>query len=122
VRDYLSYRNVDVVLDGVGGAAGRAAFDLLAIGGRFIMFGWSAGEATQFTSEDLVERALTVRVAGPHMIKRAGGMRVLETQALAEAAAGLLVPQVTRFALKDAAAAHQALETRRTVGKVVLQP
>jgi NADPH2:quinone reductase len=122
VRRFLGGRDVSVVLDGVGGEAGRVSFDLLGSGGRFVIFGWSAGEATQFTTADVLGRALTVIAAGPHMIQRAGGMRALESQALAEASAGLLVPRVTRFALRKAAAAHRALETRGTTGKVVLEP
>lgn len=43
-------------------------------------------------------------------------------EALAWAASGRLVPAVQAFALKDAAAAHNALESRATVGKVVLVP
>ncbi|MGY5106039.1 zinc-binding dehydrogenase, partial [Streptomyces sp. 900105245] len=31
-------------------------------------------------------------------------------------------PAVTRFPLAEAAAAHRALENRRTTGKVVLEP
>ncbi|MEU1450729.1 zinc-binding dehydrogenase [Streptomyces avermitilis] len=46
----------------------------------------------------------------------------LELRALAEAAAGRLTPALQRFPLADAAAAHRALESRRTVGKVVLEP
>ena len=34
---------VTVALDGVGGEAGRAALELLARGGRHVVFGWSAG-------------------------------------------------------------------------------
>ena len=48
--------------------------------------------------------------------------RELEASALAEAAAGRLVPLLTRFRLADAAAAHTALESRATVGKTVLIP
>ena len=55
------------------------------------------------------------------MIQKAGGdIRVLEERAMAEAAAGRLRPAVQRFPLAEAAAAHRALETRGTVGKVVL--
>ncbi|MEU0159318.1 zinc-binding dehydrogenase [Streptomyces sp. NPDC006261] len=46
----------------------------------------------------------------------------LETHALTEAAAGRLRPAVQRYPLADAAAAHRALETRGTIGKVVLEP
>ncbi|MFC7722249.1 zinc-binding dehydrogenase [Nonomuraea recticatena] len=49
-------------------------------------------------------------------------MRRLEERALAQVANGLLDPLVQRFALSDAAAAHAALESRRTTGKVILIP
>ncbi|MFE3795507.1 zinc-binding dehydrogenase [Nocardia tengchongensis] len=42
--------------------------------------------------------------------------------ALAEAAAGRLRPAVQSFPLAAAAAAHHALESRATTGKVVLLP
>lgn len=56
------------------------------------------------------------------MIEKGGGLRALETRALAEAAAGRLRPAVQRYPLAEAAAAHRALETRGTMGKVVLEP
>ncbi|XVV04962.1 zinc-binding dehydrogenase [Actinosynnema sp. CA-248983] len=72
---------------------------------------------------DLFERGLSVMVAvGPHVARRAGGVRALEARALGEAAAGRFVPVVQAFPLVEAAAAHAALEGRRTSGKVVLVP
>lgn len=123
VRGALGDRDVTVVLDGVGGDLGRSAFELLGDSGRFVMFGYSAGELTRITSSDLVERGLTATWAlGPAILSRPGGIRALEHKALAEAAEGRLVPAVTRFALDQAAEAHMALEQRRTFGKVVLIP
>ncbi|NSC22594.1 zinc-binding dehydrogenase [Streptomyces albus subsp. chlorinus] len=113
---------VSVVLDGVGGTLGRQALHTLAPGGRHILHGWAGGAPTEITTGDLIERRLTATWAlGPHMVPD-GGWGVLEKEALAEAAAGRLTPLVTRFPLKDAAAAHQALGERRTHGKVVLEP
>jgi NADPH2:quinone reductase len=123
VREALDGREVTVALDGVGGEPGRAALDLLGAGGRLVLFGWSSGEPTRFTSADLFERGLSASVAlGPRILKIPGGLRGLEERSLAEAAAGRLVPAVQAFALEDAAAAHTALETRATTGKVVLVP
>jgi NADPH:quinone reductase len=124
VRAALGDRQATVLLDGVGGAAARAAFDLLAPAGRVVLFGWSSGERLQFTSADLYDRGLAATVAvGPRMLQRPGGLRGLEARALDEAAAGRMVPHVGRtFPLVEAAAAHRALEARDTMGKVVLVP
>ncbi|WP_406406728.1 zinc-binding dehydrogenase [Streptomyces sp. NBC_01643] len=121
-------RRATVVYDSVGGVTGRAAVDLLGKGGQHIVFGWSGeglhnGSPLTFTDEELSERGITSEsVLGPAMMQKAGGLRVLEERALAEAAAGRLRPAVQRFPLAEAAAAHRALETRGTMGKVVLVP
>lgn len=123
VRATLEGRELTVALDGVGGTLGRQALELLGPGGRLILYGWSSGAATRFDAGDLYRAGLTATVAlAPGLLRRPGVLRGLETEALAAAAAGRLRPLLTRFALRDAAAAHAALEERRTVGKVVLVP
>jgi NADPH2:quinone reductase len=124
VRDALDGAAATVVLDGVGGGTGRQALELLGTGGRVVVFGWSSGEPTPITTMDVVGRGITVDGAvGPRILRRPGGLRALETAALAAVAAGELTPLVNApFALADAAAAHVALQTRATVGKVVLKP
>lgn len=124
VRKELDDREVTVAFDGVGGELGRGALELLGAGGRFVLYGYSSGIPTQITTADLFSRGISASAAiGPRIMKRPGGLRDLETKALAEAAAGRLVPLIgPRFALADAAAAHRALETRATVGKTVLVP
>ncbi|MEV7614110.1 zinc-binding dehydrogenase [Streptomyces sp. NPDC089799] len=131
VRTFLGERRATVVFDSVGGEPGRAAVDLLGPGGQHLVFGWSSGGLHEggpltFTEEELAARGITSEgVLGPAMLGRVGGdnpVRVLETRALAEAAAGRLVPAVHRFPLSEAAEAHRALERRGTMGKVVLEP
>ncbi|CCH28459.1 zinc-binding dehydrogenase [Actinosynnema sp. NPDC047251] len=119
----LGGREVTAVLDGVGGGLGRGAVDLLAPGGRVVMFGSSSGAPTEVTTADLFDRALSATVGvGPHVVKRAGGLRALESRALADAAAGRFTPVVRSYGLACAARAHEELESRHTVGKVVLVP
>ncbi|MET9391582.1 zinc-binding dehydrogenase [Streptomyces sp. NPDC006624] len=123
VRTRLGGRGATVVLDGVGGDVAREAVALLGPGGRHLVFGWS-GEGVKDGGPYLVE-GVSEEVLGPAMLRRAGGpdpLRTLELRALAEAAAGRLTPAVQRFPLAEAAAAHRALETRGTTGKVVLEP
>ncbi|MEV6169129.1 zinc-binding dehydrogenase [Streptomyces sp. NPDC051954] len=123
VRAFLGGRAATVVFDGVGGDVARAAVDLLGPGGQHLVFGWS-GEGLQDGAAYVVE-GVTEQVLGPVMMRKAGGpnpVRTLELRALAEAAEGRLTPAVQRFPLADAAAAHRALESRGTTGKVVLEP
>jgi NADPH:quinone reductase len=123
VRGALDGREVTVALDGVGGAVGRGALELLGAGGRLILFGFSSGTPTELSASDLFGRGITISAAiGPRMAQRPGGLRDLEEQALAAAADGRLVPLVQRFALAQAAAAHEAIESRATIGKTVLVP
>ncbi|MDO8209014.1 zinc-binding dehydrogenase [Conexibacter sp. CPCC 206217] len=123
VREQLGDYALTVAFDGVGGALGRSAMQLLAPGGRLILYGWSSGTATEVTTDDLYAGGLTVSAAvGPAISRRPGGLRGLERDALAAAASGALVPAVQTFPLAEAAAAHTALERRATRGKVVLVP
>ncbi|MEU3333503.1 zinc-binding dehydrogenase [Streptomyces sp. NPDC006668] len=119
VRAHLGGRFATVVFDGVGGEIAREAVALLGPGGKHIVFGWSSG-GVRDGSPYLVE-GVSEQVLGPVMTKNAS-IRTLELRALAEATAGRLTPAVQRFPLADAAAAHHALQTRRTTGKVVLEP
>jgi NADPH2:quinone reductase len=112
-----------LLLDGVGGDAGRAGLELLGPGGRILIFGWSAGRPTELTTADLLGRSLTAGVAlGPALLRGSGGIRRLEERSLAAVAAGHWTIPTTGFPLAEAARAHEALEGRRTTGKVVLVP
>jgi NADPH:quinone reductase len=114
----LGDRDITVLLDGVGGASGQQAFELLGVGGRVLMFGWSGGGSIQFTQNDLMARGLTAGWAIG--AKLASQLRTLEAAALEETASGRWQALTTTFPLSEAAAAHRALETRATTGKVVL--
>jgi NADPH:quinone reductase len=121
VRSGLGGRELTLLFDSVGGKPGRAAFELLGVGGRVVMFGYSSGVPLELSAMDLWSRSLTATAAiGPRVARRPGGLRDLETASLAALGEGRLTPVTTVFPLREAAAAHRALEGRDTVGKVVL--
>jgi hypothetical protein len=109
VRERLGDREVSVVLDGVGGEAGHAAMELLGIGGRHILFGWSAGQPTDVTTADIMGRGLTVTA-----IDR-GCCRTCElaTRALDEAASGR-PSRSSSTSRSTERPTHAAVEARRS--------
>ncbi|WP_063997403.1 zinc-binding dehydrogenase, partial [Streptomyces phaeochromogenes] len=124
VRHFLGDRRATIVFDGVGGDTARKSVELLtASDAKHLVFGWSGAglhDGTPYLVEGVSESVL-----GPVMMQKTGGpnpIRTLELRALTEAAEGRLTPAVQRFPLSQAAAAHSALETRNTIGKVVLEP
>ncbi|WP_422734377.1 zinc-binding dehydrogenase [Micromonospora sp. WMMD558] len=114
------FGGVTLVYDGVGGPVGRSALELLDPGGRFMMFGWSAGEATRVETADLIGRGLTVGWLGQRMRALPGGIPGLAARSLELTGRGWWRPLVTTYPLADAARAHADLEGRRALGKVVL--
>jgi NADPH2:quinone reductase len=124
LRDAAGGRPITLALDGVGGATGRAAFELVAPRGRMIVFGWASGEPMPLTVGDLYASGVAIAAGiGAAVVNRPGGIRGLAEAALDELAAGRLRPLVNPpFALADAADAHRAIESRATIGKVVLAP
>jgi NADPH2:quinone reductase len=109
---------VDVVFDGVGGDIGLAAFGLLGDGGRFCPFGMASGGFTPVGPDLARERGVVVLRSGPPDAER---VRALSKAALDEAAAGRIRPVIGQeFRLSQAAAAHEAIEARTTIGKTLL--
>ncbi|WKX71073.1 zinc-binding dehydrogenase [Streptomyces sp. XD-27] len=116
-----------VVMDSVGGELARGAVALLGSGGRHLVISWSSGSPLELTEEETAARGIVSRslFGGPewrNLIDTPEKLRALEDEAMAAVASGQLVPAVQRFPLSEAAAAHRALETRGTMGKVVLTP
>jgi NADPH2:quinone reductase len=122
VRAALRDQPITVGLDGVGGDIGAQTMDLVSPGGRLVLFGYSSGVPTDINFWRLYSTGVQVAVAlGPHTFGE-GRMRGLEERALVAAASGQWRPLIQRFPLREAAAAHAAIEARATTGKVVLVP
>ena len=116
VRDAVGA--ADVVFDGVGGDIGAAAFGLLRAGGRFCPLGMASGGFAPVTSGMSRDARVDVRSGGPPSPEES---MALTRAALTEAAAGRLHPVIGQeLPLRDAAAAHAAIEARTTVGKTLL--
>ncbi|MDV6011610.1 alcohol dehydrogenase catalytic domain-containing protein [Haloechinothrix sp. LS1_15] len=116
-------RRPTIVVDGVGGQIGCQARDLLEVGGRLVVHGWSSGTPTEIGMTELYERELTASViSGGHPAPCRGGVRALEERALAEAARGTLDPVVRRHPLRQAAQVQAGLSISGAAGAVVFVP
>lgn len=110
---------VDLALDGVGGAIGRAAFELVRPGGRFLRFGMASGAFAAVADEEAAARGVALLTPAPPTPRQ---LRERAAAALALAAEGRLRPIVGQIEpLARAAAAHAAIERRATVGKTLLR-
>ena len=113
---------VDVVFDGVGGEVGAALVGVLADGGRRLAYGMASGGPAAVDGDELARRHITT-VPMADLLRGPADVHALVEEALGEAAAGRLVPVIGQtFPLADAAAAHAAIEDRRSIGKTLLLP
>ncbi len=125
VRRLTNGRGVNVVYDGVGQATLTKSLECLARRGTLVSFGQASGPAPPVDPLTLSRHGslyLTRPVLADHiatreeLLARAGDV-------LRWVAGRLLAVQVHgTYALADAPSAHRELESRRTVGKVLLTP
>lgn len=113
---------VDVALEGVGGDLLPRAVAALAPGGRMVFFGSGGGTVPAF---DLLAGAKSI--TGLSMARFSGTHRELYRQHGAYlwelALSGQLTPAVhAEIPLAEAARAHEIIEARANLGKVVLRP
>jgi NADPH2:quinone reductase len=120
VLDALDGDGPAVVLDGVGGEIGRAAFAITAQGGVFSAHGAASGDFTPLDEDAARERGITIRGISDVQFSPEKAQRRLR-DVLDQAAAGRVTPFIGRtYPLQDAAEAHRRIEGRDVIGKSLL--
>ena len=109
-----------VVLDGVGGPIGTAAFGLVADGGRFSAHGSPSGSFAAIDADAARHRQVRVSTIGDLQFGPGDRSRLMK-DVIEQLAGRRIAPRVGQtFSLADAAKAHQAIEARQTVAKTLL--
>jgi len=124
LHDATGGRGADVIYDGLGRAAARENLDALAMCGHWISYGHASGPVDQLSVESLGQKSATFAspVLFHYTAERAVLVEMAERtfQALRQGTIRLDVRH--RYPLGAAAVAHRELESRSTVGPLVLLP
>jgi len=110
---------VDRVFDLVGRATFAASVDLLAPSGRLVFVGGTSGGELAFSGWSLM-RPVTLTGYSSETLDRAQLTGAMAHIAAAVARGSLRVAELTRIPLRDAARAHQLLESGQLAGRLVL--
>jgi NADPH2:quinone reductase len=109
-----------LVLDGVGGPIGTAAFGIVADGGRFSAHGSPSGSFASIDADTARQRQVRVSTIGDLQFGRGDRSRIMK-DVIDQLAGRRIVPLIGQtFALAEAEKAHQAIEARQTLAKTLL--
>jgi NADPH2:quinone reductase len=125
VQEITGGRRCDVVYDSVGNDTWRGSLKCLKLRGMFVCFGQSSGPIADFKFLDLATGGslFATRPMLFDYIKTHADLQARAHDLFARLAAGEIKAHVgQQMPLRDAAAAHRALASRRTVGATVLIP
>lgn len=124
VRDATAGRGADVIYDGLGQQAARENLDALATCGHWICYGQATGPIERLSVESLGEKSATL--SSPVLFHYTADRSVLNEMAgrVFEALRnGVLRVDIRhRYPLAAASEAHRDLESRATVGPLILLP
>jgi NADPH2:quinone reductase len=125
VKRLTSGRGVDVVYDGVGKETALKSLDCLALRGMMVFFGNASGPVGPLDPLLLSQKGslFMTRPTLFHYVADRASLEARAADVLGQVAAKRLEVRIDRaFPLAEAAAAHQALESRQTTGKLLLVP
>lgn len=114
----------DIILEMVGGDIFKKSLKCIATNGRLVVYGRAGGEVTKFDPAVLMQR--NVSVIGfwlVHILKDVKLYKESVIELLNYIGEGKLKLIIGRtFSLGDAKIAHELMEGRQTIGKLVLNP
>jgi NADPH:quinone reductase-like Zn-dependent oxidoreductase len=124
VRAWTNGAGVDVILDLVGAKYLAANLDALALKGRLLFVGTSAGASAQLDFGIVMRKRLkiigTVLRSRP-LEEKAAATRRFERSVLPLLRQGLVRPVIDKiYSIEEVRAAHERLESNASFGKVVL--
>jgi NADPH:quinone reductase len=125
VRRITGGRGVQVVYDSVGKTTFLPGLDLLVPRGMMVLFGQSSGPVAPIDPQLLNQKGslFLTRPALGHYLATREELLQRADELFAWIGAGELTVRIgAEFPLGEARAAHEALEGRRTTGKVLLRP
>jgi NADPH2:quinone reductase len=121
VREAVGGAGVDLVFDGAGGELGKAVFETVARGGRFVTYGTANGGFADIDPQVAAERRVRVinaLEAGP---PDQATVRERLAEALSLTAKGRIRPVIgATYPLERARDAHISLAQRNTLGTSLL--
>jgi NADPH2:quinone reductase len=125
VRALTGGNGVDVVYDSVGKDTFPGSLDCLKPLGMWVSFGQSSGLPPPFPISLLQQKGslFATRPTTMHYFAAHADLEAAAAALFEAVASGIIRPSIGHeFALKDAAEAHRALESRQTTGATVLIP
>ena len=118
-------QKLDIVYEMVGGDVFNQSLYLIADGGQLIVYGAASGQQGKILSERFVDTNLSItgfNLAYQIMFHPARWQQALGAVIGMLAEGALSVYNINTYPLADASTAHQDLEERKLIGKVVLIP
>ncbi|MDQ3025319.1 MAG: quinone oxidoreductase [Pseudomonadota bacterium] len=117
-------RGVSVVYDGLGARAAEENLRALALRGHWVSYGQASGALESIPLATLSSKSITLsRPAITHFVQERALLVEMAARVFDAHRTGILrIHSPNRFALAAAAQAHRALESRATVGPIVLLP
>ena len=124
VHDATGGRGADVIYDGLGQAAARENLDALAMCGHWVCYGQASGPVDRLSVDSLRQKSATFSspVLFHYTAERATLTEIAQRtfEALRQGTIRLDIQH--RYPLTAAAQAHRDLESRTTIGPLILLP